>query len=143
MRTLKGFLAAALFVLPAATGWAWSNGGHQVVAAAAYRELSPTLKRKVSEILKAHPEYERWKKNYRTDNNSLELEAFVFLRASTWPDDIRDRDNPYHHPRWHYVDYPLKPRRFPFEPDPEPNDDALFAIAKSEEELSSRKTPPE
>ena len=141
MRKLLGFLTVALLAFPLTRAMAWSSGGHQVVAAAAFRELSPELKTKVSEILKAHPEYERWKRYYRTDNNSLDLEAYIFLRASVWPDEIRQRDNPYHHPHWHYLDYPLKPRGFPFEPGRRiPDDNALFAIAKAEHELSSRGT---
>jgi hypothetical protein len=33
---------------------AWSGAGHQVIAAEAYRQLSPAIKTKVAEILKAH-----------------------------------------------------------------------------------------
>ncbi len=133
----------ALLISPLASSMAWSSGGHQVVAAAAYRDLSPVFKKKVSDILKSHPDYEKWKRAFQSDNNSLDLESYVFLRASVWPDEIRQRDNPYHHPHWHYIDYPLKPKKFPYEPDPAPNDDALFAIAKCEQTLASRKTSPQ
>ncbi len=140
MRKLKGFLVLALLAFSATVAMAWSSGGHQVVAAGTYRQLSPELKTKVSNILKEHPKYEEWKRTYRTEDNSMDLETYVFLRASVWPDEIRQRDNPYHHPHWHYIDYPLKPRKFPFEPNPDPDDDILFAITKSEETLASRKT---
>jgi hypothetical protein len=38
---------------------AWSGAGHQVIAAGAYRQLSPNLQKKVTEILKAHPDCAR------------------------------------------------------------------------------------
>jgi len=38
------------------TANAWSGAGHQVIAAEAYHQLSPTLKKKATEILKAHPD---------------------------------------------------------------------------------------
>jgi hypothetical protein len=41
---------------------AWSGAGHQVLAAEAYRQLSADLKKKVTEILKSHPAYEKWEK---------------------------------------------------------------------------------
>ena len=34
---------------------AWSGAGHQVIAAEAYRQLSPALQAKVTELLKSHP----------------------------------------------------------------------------------------
>ena len=49
-----------------------------------------------------------------------------------WPDEIRRRGNPYDHPKWHYVDYPLKPPKFPVEPGPDPTDDILYGIAQCE-----------
>ncbi len=88
---------------------AWSSGGHMVIAAEAYRQLSPALKEKVAQVLKAHPEYDRWAESFRADNPGLDLGMFVFMKASTWPDEIRRHHEKYDHPHWHYVDYPLKP----------------------------------
>jgi hypothetical protein len=137
------FLLACLALSLCWRAEAWSGAGHQVVAAIAYRQLSGSDQRKVSAILKAHPEYSRWKKNYRSEDNHLDLETYVFMRASTWPDEIRRRDDPNNHPHWHYIDYPLKPRKFPLEPAPAPDDDALFAIGRSEEILGAKKTSDE
>ena len=60
------------------------------------------------------------------------------MRASTWPDEIRRHVKRYDHPHWHYIDYPLKPPTFAFEPQPSPDDDALFGIAESEKVLGDR-----
>src|SRR6516165_4259164 len=60
MRILMATLALA-FILSASNACAWSGAGHEVIAAAAYRQLSPKLKAKVTKILQAHPDYEKWK----------------------------------------------------------------------------------
>jgi hypothetical protein len=44
---------------------------------------------------------------------------------------------------WHYIDYALKPPTFAFEPQPNPDDDALFGIEESEKTLSDRTAPAE
>src|ERR1035438_3280629 len=79
---------------------AWSGAGHQVIAAQAYRQLSPAFKARVTEILKSHPDYEKWKESFSGDSANLDLGTFIFMRASTWPDDIRRRNSPYNHPKW-------------------------------------------
>jgi hypothetical protein len=66
---------------------AWSGAGHQVIAAEAYRQLSPTLKAKVTEILKAHLDYKKWEKSFTSESTSLDLPAFIFIRSSTWRSD--------------------------------------------------------
>jgi S1/P1 Nuclease len=106
---LTHLLALSSFLLPCSRAFAWSGAGHQVIAAEAYRQLSPTLKTKVTEILKSHPDYEKWEKSFVSESPNLDLPAFIFMRSSTWPDEIRRKGNHYDHPKWHYVDYPLKP----------------------------------
>jgi hypothetical protein len=49
------FLAACSLLIPNSV-WAWGGAGHQVIAAEAYRELSPELKAQVFDVLKAHPD---------------------------------------------------------------------------------------
>lgn len=65
---------------------AWSGAGHQVIAAEAYRQLPPDLKKKVSETLKAHPDYEKWEKSFASESPNLDLSTFIFMRSSTWAD---------------------------------------------------------
>jgi hypothetical protein len=65
---MKNLLALTCILLAlmfwAATAQAWSGAGHQVIGAEAYRQLSPATKAKVTEILKAHPDYEKWKEAF-------------------------------------------------------------------------------
>jgi hypothetical protein len=134
------FFAITLFVLPALSVRAWSGAGHQVIAAEAYRQLSPELKAKVTELLKHHPDYEKWEKSFSADNTNLDLPLFIFMRSSTWADEIRRNGSEYDHPHWHYIDYPLKPPSFPVEPGPAPTDDVLYGIAQCEKVLETTLT---
>jgi S1/P1 Nuclease len=132
-----------VFLLLRPAALAWNSAGHITIAAEAYRQLSPDLRGKVTEILKSHPDYQKWEARFNRDNAGLDLATFVFMRASTWPDEIRRRHNPFDHPEWHYVDYPLKPPSFPMEPGPAPDNDALYGIAQSERLLADSITSPE
>ena len=140
MKNLTAILFLALLFVAQNTH-AWSGAGHQVIAAEAYHQLSPALRTKVSEILKAHPDYEKWKESFAGDSANMDLGTFIFLRASTWSDDIRRRKSEYNHPKWHYVDYPLKPPGFPVEPGPDPTDDILYGFGQCEKVLSDTKAP--
>jgi hypothetical protein len=108
------------------------------IAAESYRELSPEMKTNATEILKSHPDYSKWQKSFTTSSNSMDMELYVFMRASTWPDEIRRRENPYDHPHWHYIDYPLRPPDFKFEePVTNRDDNVVVAIADCEQKLSN------
>jgi hypothetical protein len=144
MKTLLTILLALTsLLLPCSRVLAWSGAGHQVIAAEAYRELPPNLQKKVAEILKAHPDYEKWEKSFASESASLDLPTFIFMRSSTWPDEIRRRKSPYNHPKWHYVDYPLKPPKFPLQPGPDPTDDILYGISQCERIIADTKATPE
>ena len=134
-------LLALLLVHTSARGW--STAGHQVIAAEAYRQLSHSLQKKATEALKAHPDYERWKASFASSREELDFGLYVFMRASTWPDEIRREGGEYDHPKWHFIDYPLKPSRFRVEPDASPADNILYGIAQCERVLSDRKATPE
>ena len=58
--------AAILCVLTGVTvrALAWSAPGRMVIAAEAYGQLSPALQSRVTEILKAHPDYAKWEASY-------------------------------------------------------------------------------
>jgi hypothetical protein len=97
----------------------------------------------VTEILKAHPDYEKWEKSFTSESASLDLPTFIFLRSSTWPDEIRRRHNPYDHSKWRYVDYPLKPTKFLVGAGPDPADHILYGIRQCEKTLADTKATPE
>jgi hypothetical protein len=119
---------------------AWSEPGHMTIAAIAYRNLPDAEKANVNELLKHHPEYSAWKATYPTDVPNLDLETFIFMRSSTWADEIRRAGSPYDHPLWHYVDFPVEPPAFPDKPSPFPTNDVIYGIAQSEMMLSNTNT---
>jgi hypothetical protein len=105
--------------------------------------LSPEFKNKVTALLKSHPDYAKWNQAFPAGTPNLDLATYIFMRSSTWPDEIRRRGNRYDHPHWHYVDYPLKPPAFPLEPGPSPTDDVLYGFQQCENILSDTNTPVE
>lgn len=121
---------------------AWSGGGHMLIAAEAYRSLTPEFKAQTFDTLKAHPDFVKWTNAYQTSDN-MDLPAYVFMRCSTWPDEIRRKGNEWDHPNWHYMNYPLRPPQFPFEAAPDPDNNVLSAIAECEKTLSDTNASPE
>jgi hypothetical protein len=119
----------------------WSGAGHELIAAEAYRELSPPLREKVVHVLASHPQYAQWKNASRAEAAAPEPGLQIFMRASTWPDEIRRREGGDNHPRWHFINYPLRPPKFAVLPDSTPEDDIVYAIRVCEKSLSNPKTP--
>jgi hypothetical protein len=125
------------------TSLAWSSPGHMTIAAIAYRDLSDSQKQAVTELLTHHPDYPQWKENYTMSGSDFDLNTFIFMRASTWPDEIRRKGNQYDHPLWHYIDYPLEPPDFPDKPSPTPTNDILYGISQSEKFIKDTNSSPE
>jgi hypothetical protein len=103
----KLFLLTLLILSAPLTSLAWDREGHQAVASIAYDSLSQNQKIAVNAILKFHPWYNS---NWRTDYNQehpqgMPFEQFAFIRAASWPDDVRN--TPADHPVWHYVNFPI------------------------------------
>lgn len=85
--------------------------------------MTVTARAEASELLQAHPEYERWRKRAGTRDDSPE--RAVFAEASSWPDDIRQDKRFYTASReeptptlpgfadmerrlhWHYINRPF------------------------------------
>jgi hypothetical protein len=141
MRILPIVLAIGSLLLPNFSQ-AWGTAGHMVIAAEAYQQLSPEDKAQVFEVLKAHPDFAKWSAAYHA-NSKFDLPAYVFMRSSSWPDEIRRTENPYDHPEWHFIDYPLRPPEFPFEPDPRPTNNVLYGLQQSEQTLADTNASPE
>lgn len=83
VRALCILLLALLLPLPAA---AWNSAGHRLIAAVAWDQLDEQTRFAVTELLRQHPDYERWLKNDNKDGNAGRT---AFIEASTWPDEIR------------------------------------------------------
>jgi hypothetical protein len=80
-------------------------------------------------VLKAHPFFNQWVNEFLAVNN-VEFGEFLFMKASTWPDDIRESGNPNDHPEWHYITYKIS---FPNGHDKTPqNDDDNILTAMEE-----------
>lgn len=134
-RIFKAVLGIVGFIAIQSNLVAWDGAGHMAIAAQAFRQLTPELQAQAVEVLKAHPNYEQWVKDYHP-NPDVSLGAYIFIRSSTWPDEIRGSGSPYDHPEWHFIDYPLRPPSFPLEPDAQPMNDVLFGVAQCEKALS-------
>lgn len=152
---LIGILAVSL-LFPHTAG-AWSSAGHMTISAMAYQRLPAEAQRKVDTILQGHPRFGEWKAQWTADMG-VSLGLFVFMRASCWPDEIRqeaytwvkvngvpvekdgqpvvdpalkaERDA-HDHPAWHFTNWPLKPPDFPVDERPSPEDDVVYAINQS------------
>lgn len=107
-----------------------------VIAAIAYRQL-PDQKRKIFvELLKHHPEYSKWMASKPDPLPDNDLGLYIFMKASTWPDEIRHSEDYklYNHPNWHFLDTPL------YSTGPSPNhlpsgENILDGIEQSENSL--------
>lgn len=114
MKPFLIFLGCWLPMLPAL---AWNGAGHRLVAIIAWQQMAPATQLRVSTLLAAHLDYDRWRE--KAGNNGP---AAVFAEASTWADGIRNDDR-YHDAgrgettpplagrfdsrrqrHWHYVD---------------------------------------
>ena len=100
---------------------AWNAAGHRLVASIAWAQLAPTARAQATLLLRAHPDYERWRKWA----GSEEADREVFVEASTWADEIRKDPRFYdeasaeatpalagfpdmqRHREWHFVNRPL------------------------------------
>jgi hypothetical protein len=104
-------VALTAVIAHASPALGWNETGHKVVALIAWAELTPAARARVSEILKAHPRYEKDLLARLPDGATQEETArHVFAAASAWPDVVRSRSHPMNfvanHPAWHYIDMP-------------------------------------
>ncbi|HEX2643844.1 MAG TPA: S1/P1 nuclease [Thermoanaerobaculia bacterium] len=82
---------------------AWDAAGHQVIARIAWDNLTPAARQKAVALLRSAPP-DADLANLSADGREL------FLKASTWPDIVRDKAFPareakYHHGSWHYTNF--------------------------------------
>ena len=125
--------SVALLIVTVFSASAWNSTGHKIVAAVAYANLSAAEQTQVDNILTNHPKYAVWKAAHTTD--AIPLGLHVFMQASTWPDEIRNYNDPTTHADWHFIDYPLR-APFRFRAAPNPDDNVVYGIGKCEDILS-------
>lgn len=108
-RIITALLVISIFGNLNAFGW--NARGHMVTAAIAYDVMKPAQKQKVEDILKHHPEYETsWKEDYQPFADTIPLAKYLMMRASVWPDEIRNKKssfNQYSISQWHYITYKM------------------------------------
>ena len=105
---MKKFLSLALLFLACTPLQAWNNTGHMVTARLAWKRLSEDQRNSAVMILKKHPHYSEFLVMQRPEGFSED--EWVFLRAATWPDWVRNHHKQeFHHGPWHFINYPFVP----------------------------------
>jgi S1/P1 Nuclease len=97
---------------------AWNDVGHMAVARIAYEKLTDSERATISAILRQHPHLHEVLLKDRPAHASID--EWLFLRAATWPDNVRPpRDHHrepvsshpvyrFHHSTWHYVNFEFR-----------------------------------
>jgi hypothetical protein len=132
---LTGLGVLTSLVLHPSIASAWNSTGHMIIASLAYDQLPEAAREKWIAVLKGNPDFGKWEQTFPKDEPNLEFGRYLFMRASSWPDDIRGSGSPYDHPVWHYINYPLEPPSFPMKPAPTGTEDILSAIALAQKTL--------
>ncbi len=102
-RRLLWLIAAGLLMGSRFPAQAWNSTGHMTTADIAYDHLTPKTRASVDALLARQRDYPLWMAampaGYR------DRARFAFMKAATWPDDIRK--TPDDRPIWHYIDVPV------------------------------------
>ena len=102
-RLLPALAGLALLSFASPRAHAWNGTGHMVVADIAYDNLTPQTRAAVDALLQHHRDYGLWMSEMPA--GYTDKGRFAFMKASTWPDDIRK--TPDDRPIWHYIDLPV------------------------------------
>ncbi len=145
MTALRAFLCSFLLTLFPAQLFAWGSIGHMTVDYAAYEQLTPAAKARVSALLKLNPYFANWESKIPAGTSADDHDRMIFMMAATWADDIKDDkkysdegpdpnrpDGPtssqnigytdlFRHRYWHFVDTPFSPDHTTLLPIPTPN----------------------
>jgi len=99
---------ALCLALPAQTVFAWSKGGHKVVAFVAWMQLDADTRAKAIELIRQH---ERLDEDFidkmpaSVASGTQELkDQWIFLQAAAWPDVARSVPD-FHHGNWHFINF--------------------------------------
>ncbi len=109
----KYFVVLGIVFGTQSTASAWTDAGHKIIAAIAWRQLRPNQRQDVLRLLSHHPRYEEDFLNQRPETLTDEDDRheWLFLQAAVWPDMARGLPESikplYHHSTWHYINKPL------------------------------------
>ncbi len=99
MRKLRSLLVALLaFILTVQPAFAWSEGGHNIIAVLAFDLMKPAQQKRVIELLAKHP---RFVEDFKPGPKIADLNHWIIGRAGYWPDVARDQPA-FNRPNWHY-----------------------------------------
>jgi S1/P1 Nuclease len=84
-KTLSCAVAVLLVAIPLRLD-AWNKPGHSIVASIAYDNLTTNTKMRVDALLAQHPDFSKWTQGVPANKRG----KTAFLKASGWPDDIKD-----------------------------------------------------
>ena len=150
MRNVRIPFFAALLIGFASQSFAWNHTGHMISAELAWRNLSASKRKAISQLLEQHPHYSLLLATNVPPN--VDTNEWAFLNAAVWPDMVRPgRDKPaaitkYHHSPWHYINLPyvapsaadhISATNFSIPPT-----NILSALSNALATLADRKAPP-
>ncbi len=113
-------LTLTLTLFSSFPAFAWNSIGHRIIAQIAYDQLTPQTKAQVDQLTSVmfHSRYSEAR----------------FLRASTWPDQIKSQTT--HYNAWHYINLPYVKNNI--KPTPLNSDNIVWAIARAEKIVSDQ-----
>jgi hypothetical protein len=112
-RLLWFVFSLTVMVCGPVTAHAWSDAGHKIIAAIAWRQLQPRQRQEILDLLSHHPRYAEDFVGKQPENlaDASDRHEWLFLQASVWPDMARGLPDPlkerFHHSTWHYINHPL------------------------------------
>lgn len=85
---------------------AWNSTAHRVIAAIAWKHLTPEARNRIIKILLSAPKDSDLLEGYSVE--STQPDMYYFMNASYWPDIVRDMEKKkrwetYHKGNWHYI----------------------------------------
>jgi hypothetical protein len=128
LRTAAALACCLLLCLNSAQGW--NAIGHMTVAYVAYQQLTPKQKTRTAVLLALNPNYKKWLGFIKPGTSPADQQMYVFMMATTWPDEIKAMSSGYRndgdippkspeatanigytdmvmHKYWHFVDTPF------------------------------------